>query len=261
MPIDFLLHNFVTYKAISRDKVMLTVAIIISLVLFSLGFIVTPGNAKYLLSGYNMMSEADRAKMDIVSYVKFFKRFHIFLGISELAGVLVLNAFNPNWATVFMVMYPLLAYVYMIAVGNRYYTGTSGQRVGTYIAMAILIVVVVGVGFLMYSGMRNSEVFLTARTLEIKGLSGMKIARDDVTYFNVTDSLPDISSKANGFAAGEFAKGAFKTDDGRIVKLYINKKSHPYLLIQTVEDEIIYFSSDEISAIELYNQLKAWKSR
>ncbi|MGV3600696.1 MAG: DUF3784 domain-containing protein [Dyadobacter fermentans] len=238
---------------------MLTVAIIISLILFSLGFIVTPGNAKYLISGYNMMSEADRAKMDIVSYVKFFKRFHIFLGISELAGVLILNIFNANWATVFMVMYPLLAYVYMIAVGNRYYTGTSGQRVGTYIAMAIMVVVVIGVGFLMFSGMRNSEIFLTTRALEIKGLSGMKIARDDVTYFNVTDSLPDISSKARGFAAGEFAKGAFKTDDGRIVRLYINKKSHPYLLIRTVRDEI-YFSSDEISAAELYNQLKAWKS-
>jgi hypothetical protein len=240
---------------------MLTIAIILSLIFFSLGFIVTPGNAKYLLSGYNMMSEADRAKMDIVSYVRLFKRFHIFLGISELAGVLILNSFNENWASVFMVMYPLLAYVYMIAAGNRYYTGTSGQRVGTYIAMAIMVVVVVGVGFLMFMGMRNSEIFLTARTLEIKGLSGMKIARNDVTYFNVTDSLPDISSKANGFAAGEFAKGSFKTDDGRIVKLYINKKSHPYLLIETAEDETIYFSSDEISAIDLYNQIKVWKSR
>jgi hypothetical protein len=238
---------------------MLTLALIISLVLFSLGFIVTPGNAKYLLSGYNMMSEADRAKMDIVSYVKFFNRFHIFLGISVLAGVLLLNIFSINWATVFMIMYPLLGYVYMIAVGNRYYTGTSGQRVGTYIVMAIIIVVVVGVGFLMYAGMKDSEISLTARTLEIKGLSGMKIARDDVTYFSVADSLPDISSKANGFAGGEFKKGAFKTDDGRIVKLYINKKSHPYLLIKTVTDEI-YFSSGEIPAAELYNQLKAWKS-
>jgi hypothetical protein len=125
--------------------------------------------------------------------------------------------------------------------------------------MAIIIVVVVGVGFLMYAGMKDSEISLTARTLEIKGLSGMKIARDDVTYFSVADSLPDISSKANGFAGGEFKKGAFKTDDGRIVKLYINKKSHPYLLIKTVTDEI-YFSSGEIPAAELYNQLKAWKS-
>ncbi len=239
---------------------MLIAALILSSVLFLLGFIVTPRNARYLLSGYNMMSEADRSKFDIGSYLKFFNRFHIFLGISLITGVLVLNIFSANWATVFLVMYPLLGYVYMLAMGNRFYNGTSGQRVGTYVAMTILFVVTLGVGFMLFSGMRNSEIFLTDRALEIKGTSGMKISRDDVTYFSITDSLPNISSRANGFSGGEFSKGSFKTDDGRIVKLYINKKSHPFLLIKTAKDEI-YFSSDEISALELLNQLKAWKPR
>lgn len=239
---------------------MLTAAIIISLTLFSLGFIVTPGNAKYLLSGYNMMSEADRAKMDINAYVKFFNRFHIFLGVSVLAGVLLLNTFNRNWATVYMVMYPLLAYAYMVVKGNEFYKGTSGQRVGTYIVMAIILVVVAGAGFLFFAGMKNSEIFLTDQSLEIKGLSGMKVPRKDIASFSITDSLPDISSKANGFSGGEYSKGSFKTEDGRIIKLYINKKSHPFLVIKTDKDEI-YFSSDDISATELYNQLKVWTNR
>lgn len=239
---------------------MLIAALILSLLLLSLGFILTPGNARYLLSGYNMMSEADRAKFDIASYLKFFNRFHIFLGLTLIVGVLVLNIFSANWATVFLVMYPLLGYVYMLAMGNRFYSGTSGQRVGTYVAMTILLVVTVGVGFMLFSGMRNSEISLTARALEIKGTSGMKIARDDVTYFSITDSLPNISSRANGFSGGEFSKGSFKTDDGRVVRLYINKKSHPFLFIKTTKDEI-YFSSDEISALELLNRLKAWKPR
>lgn len=259
-PIDILKHNFVTYKAISRDKIMLTVAIIISLILFSLGFIVTPGNAKYLLSGYNMMSEADRAKIDINAYVRFFNRFHIFLGITVLAGVLSLNAINRNWATVYMVMYPLLAYAYMVFKGNEFYKGTSGQKVGTYVGVAIILVVVVGVGLLFFAGMKNSEIFLTDQALEIKGLSGMKVSKKDVAAFSITDSLPDISSKANGFSGGEYSKGSFKTEDGRIVKLYINKKSHPFLVIKTDKDEI-YFSSDDISATELYNQLRVWKDQ
>ncbi|MCF0072352.1 DUF3784 domain-containing protein [Dyadobacter sp. CY261] len=239
---------------------MLIAALIFSTILFSLAFIVTPGNARYLLSGYNMMSEADRAKFDINSYLKFFSRFHVFLGISLITGVVVLNIFNANWATVFLIMYPLLGYVYMLAVGNRFYTGTSGQRVGTYVGMTILFVVTIGVGFMLFSEMRNSEIFLTDRALEIRGASGMIIPRNEVTYFTITDSIPSISSKANGFSGGNFSKGSFKTDDGRVVKLYINKKSHPYLFIKTVRDEI-YFSSDEISALALLNQLKDWKSR
>lgn len=239
---------------------MLTAAIILSSIFVLLGFFVTPGNAKYLLSGYNMMSESDRAKMDIVAYTRFFNRFHIFLGISLFVGFWILNQFNGNWAMAFMVLYPLLAYVYMVARGSKFYRGTSGQRSATYVVMAILVVVGVGVGSMFFVSMKNSQIFLTADKLEIKGIYGMKIARDDITDFNVTDSLPDIASRARGFAGGEFSKGSFKTEDGRIVKLYINKKSHPYLLIKTVRDEI-YFSSDEISATELYNQLKAWKSR
>lgn len=238
---------------------MLTAAILLSITFVLLGFIVTPGNAKYLLSGYNMMSESDRSKIDIASYLRFFNRFHIFLGISLFGGFWVINRFNGNWATVFMVLYPLLAYVYMVAQGSKFYRGTSGQRSATYVVMAILVVVVLGVGSMFFISMQDSRIFLTTRGLEIKGIYGMKISRDDVKDFGVTDSLPDISSRSNGFAGGEFSKGSFRTDDGRIVKLYINKKSHPYLFIRTTEDEI-YFSSGEISATELNNQLKAWKS-
>lgn len=238
---------------------MLTAAIILSLILLSLGFLVTPGNAKYLLSGYNMMSESDRAKIDIVSYLKFFNRFHIFLGITLLVGFCILNNINENWATAFMVLYPLLAYIYMVAVGARFYKGTSGQRSATYVVMAILLLVGVGVGFMFFVSMKNSRIFLTDRALEIQGIYGMRIARDDVMHFSVTDSLPDISSRANGFSGGAFSKGSFKTDDGRIVKLYINKKSHPFLSIKTKTDEI-FFSSDEVPATELYNQIKTWKS-
>ncbi|WP_353722382.1 DUF3784 domain-containing protein [Dyadobacter sp. 676] len=203
---------------------MLTAAIVLSVTFVLLGFLVTPGNAKYLLSGYNMMSESDRAKIDIASYLRFFTRFHIFLGISLFIGFWIINRFNSNWATAFMVLYPLLAYVYMVARGSKFYRGTSGQRSATYVVMAILVVAGVAIGSMFFASMKNSQIFLAPNELEIKGIYGMKIARDDVTYFAVTDSLPDISSRASGFAGGEFSKGAFKTDDGRIVKLYINKK-------------------------------------
>lgn len=239
---------------------MLTAAIVLSMVFVVLGFVVTPGNAKYLLSGYNLMSEADRAKIDIVSYVKFFNRFHVWLGVTLCAGFFILNYFNGNWAAVFLVLYPLLAYVFMVAKGNRYYSGTSGQRVGTYVIMAILVVIAAAIGGLFFVSMRNSQLFLTDKTLDIKGIYGMKVAREDIYDFKLVRDLPDIARKSNGFAAGEFAKGAFVTTDGLPVKLYVNKKSHPFLVIRTKKNEI-YFSSDEVSSAELYNQIKAWKSQ
>ncbi|WP_041252056.1 DUF3784 domain-containing protein [Flavobacterium indicum] len=54
----------------------------LSLIFLGLAFLVTENNAKYLLSGYNTMSEEERQKFDIKSYIAYIKNFHIFLGIS-----------------------------------------------------------------------------------------------------------------------------------------------------------------------------------
>lgn len=239
---------------------MLTAAIILSVVFTSLGFVVTSGNAKYILSGYNTMSEADRAKMDIEGYLRFFKKFHITLGITLIAGYLVLSFINMNWAGTFMIMYPLLAYVFLIAKGNKFYKGTKGQRAGTYVGMSIILVVAVGVGIQLHSSFRNSEILLTDNNLEIKGIYGLKLKKADVAEIDIVADIPPISFKSNGFAAGDFSKGSFKTKDGRTIKLFINKKANPFLLIKTKTDEI-YYSSDEVSSPELYNKIKAWMSR
>jgi hypothetical protein len=239
---------------------MLPAAIILSVVFTSLGFVVTSGNAKYILSGYNTMSEADRAKMDIEGYLRFFKRFHIALGTTLIAGYLILSFININWAGIFMIMYPLLAYVFLIAKGNQFYKGSKGQKVGTYIGMAIIVVVAVAVGIQLHSSFRNSEINLSADVLEIKGIYGFKLKKEDVSEITIVPEIPSISFKSNGFAAGDFSKGSFKTRDGRIVKLFINKKANPFLLIRTKTDEI-YYSSDEVPTSELYEKIKLWKSR
>ena len=84
---------------------MILIALIISFIFCSVGFIVTRNNAKYILSGYNTMSEADRSNIDIEAYLRSFKRFHIFLGSSLFAGVWLLSQINNNWASLFMTVY------------------------------------------------------------------------------------------------------------------------------------------------------------
>jgi hypothetical protein len=237
---------------------MLIVAIVLSLIFGSLGFVVTINNAKYLLSGYNTMSEADRAKMDIVGYLRFVKRFHIFLGISLLAGVLLLYLFNHNWASSYMVLYPLLAYTYLLAKGNTFYRGTSGQKAGTYIGLAILLVVIVAVGSGLFTNFKNNEIVVTEGELEIRGVYGFKIPKADVTNVAVVKELPAISIKTNGFAAGDYAKGSFRTKDGKKVKLFVNKEARPFLLLNTQSEEI-YYSSDEVSTNDLYDKIKKWQ--
>ena len=67
-----------------------TPILILSSIFIAIAFIVNENNAKYLLSGYNTMSEEERMKFDIKSYIPFFRNFHIFLGISLLIISLIL---------------------------------------------------------------------------------------------------------------------------------------------------------------------------
>ena len=49
--------------------------IFVSVLYISISYFINQDNAKYLLSGYNTMSEEKRKKFDIKNYLIFFKRF------------------------------------------------------------------------------------------------------------------------------------------------------------------------------------------
>lgn len=65
----------------------------ISLLFVAIGLIVTKRNAKYLLSGYNIINEEDRKKVDSKAYIPYFRNFHIFLGISFFGIWIIFNIY------------------------------------------------------------------------------------------------------------------------------------------------------------------------
>jgi hypothetical protein len=101
---------------------MFAIIIGLSLLFVAIGFILTEQNAKYLLAGYNLRTEAEREKVDIKSYLFFFKRLHLFLGLSFLVVGLYLHFFSSEKTVgTFVVGYPIVAYAVLIWRGNRYY--------------------------------------------------------------------------------------------------------------------------------------------
>lgn len=93
-----------------------------SLFFVALAFLVTENNAKYLLAGYNTMNEENTKKVNIKVYMQFFRRFHIFMGVSLLIIGLVVQYFSSEMIVgVALSLYPILAYVYFVWRGSKYY--------------------------------------------------------------------------------------------------------------------------------------------
>ena len=49
--------------------------IFVSILYYAIGYFINKENAKYLLTGYNTMSDEERKKFDIENYLVFFKAF------------------------------------------------------------------------------------------------------------------------------------------------------------------------------------------
>jgi len=237
---------------------MLIVIPILSLIFFGIGFIVTENNAQYILSGYNSMSEEDRQKFNIKSYVPYFRKFHIFLGISMLIISLVLFYFvSSDLAGLFIIAYPIAAYIYFVWKGSQFVKdGNKKQQIASYVAMGVLFIILIFVIFMFTYSLRDNKIEIKNETLEINGDYGTKINITDIKSIELISELPKITSKINGFAVETTKKGAFKTKDGEKVTLLINSKNNSYILIITKDNKKIYYSSKEESNRDIYTRLK-----
>ena len=237
---------------------MIIAITVLSLIFTGIAFIVTENNAKYLLSGYNTMSEKEREQFDIKSYISYFRSFHIFLGISILIiGSILYYFINPDWSGIFMATYPILAYVYFIWKGNQFSKiNDKKQNRKTIITMSFMFVVFIAIATMFFYSLQDNQIEINDNIVKIKGDYGMELKANEIKSIELVNELPEISIKTNGFALQTIKKGNFKTKNGENVKLFINSIEQPIIYITTNNNQKIYYSSKDNSNQKIYDQLK-----
>lgn len=234
---------------------MIYVFIGLSILFVATGFMVTEKNAKFLLSGYNTMSEEDRKKVDIKAYLTYFKNFHIFLGISFLVlGSGLIYLISENAGGIFLAVYPILAYIYFISASSKYSSGlsTKWNKTGILVLSGTLVLVV---GLLGY-GFKENKLTINSNEIELSGSYGEKIAQSEIESIELISQLPEISLKINGFALGTINKGYFKTKNGEIVKLILDSDNKPIILFTKTDGKKVYYSSKNTPNKEFVDEIR-----
>lgn len=232
------------------------VFIILGLSIFfvAIGLLVNEGNARYLLSGYNTMKEEDRKKVDIKSYIPYFRKFHIFLGVSFFVIGSALTYFiNDNIGGIFLAIYPILCYLFfMVSMSKFSNSGKNGNRTGIIILLITLLFVI----GLIAMGLRENRIHFNTDQIKLDGSYGETILKTEIKSIELINELPEIRIKTNGFAMGTIKKGYFKTKRGDKVKLILNTENSPYLLITKKNGMQVFYSSKSPSNHVIADSLK-----
>ncbi len=234
---------------------MIYVIIGMSALFIGIGLLLNEKNAKYLLAGYNTMSAEERGKFDLKNFLPFYRNFHFFLGFSfSILGICLTYLISEDAGGVFLVSYPILAYVYFIWKSRKFSYPQSTK--GSKAAIVVLVVVLIGVLGLLAYGFKENQMIFNEKQIEINGMYGKTIEANEIAVIQLLDSLPKISIKTNGYALGSIRKGYFKTKGGEIVHLILNSKNKPVILISPRTGRKIYFSAKKKSNKEIFRELQ-----
>lgn len=233
----------------------------ISLLFIAIGFIITPNNAKTLLSGYNSMSTQERDNFLIEDFLKFFKLFHIFLGISFfLLSFFIIELFDEIYFGLFVSIYPLLFYVYMIFRSKKFYKNNDLKKNWKEnLSIIILVAVLIFIVGLFYYSIKDNHVKIENNNLIIEGIYGDIFPLDQIENVKFIDSIPKNIKKENGIIVGEIVKGNFEINSNEIALFYINNNYERVLEIQLHNQKKIFVGDKKNVLIQILQNLNQRK--
>ena len=231
--------------------------IVLSVIFFGIGFILNKNNAKYLLSGYNTMSDIEKEFYDLEVFLVFNRKFHLFLSLSLFVLASILHySVSAIWSGIFLVVYPLIAYSFFIWKSSTYYRGNSKKRKAiNYVSIFFMIAVLIYIVFDLSKTLKDNQILIHSNSIEITGEYGIKISKDKIKLIKLVVSYPELSHKSNGFSIGYVKKGQFITNKNIKVKLLINSQKTPLILIITKDNLEIYYSSKNKSNQDIYKKM------
>lgn len=207
------------------------------------------------IAGYNTMSRKEKENVDIKGLSTFLFRCLIAMGISLVAcfyfciwmGWLAVASLVPLFV-------PLAFCCYMLVKQRKYDHNPSSAKRNrkSMIIVGILVAIVL---IPIFYGMLPAQVNIEKGRMEITGLYGTKRSLDELASVTLSDTLPGITFRMNGLAAGSVRKGWFKLRDGGKCLLFLSSDKAPYITITDKSGlQIILNARTPEKTLELYRK-------
>lgn len=235
---------------------MIYVSIGLGLLFFSMGFIITPNNAKYILSGYNTMNREDQEKFPIVEYLKAFRTFHIWFGMIYTALSVVFHLIDSDWVGYHLGITPIVAYGWFFWTSRRFNEGLSdATKNNTTLGLVVLsLTLAFVIGLFIWSDRESSWSYKNGE-LSVEGPYSITLNVSELDSVSLLDELPEITYRSHGISTGKVAKGKYKGPGNTRYHLLIDKPAGEILTLYPKKGMPVLISLEGLDERELYDQI------
>ena len=135
-------------------------------------------------------------------------------------------------------------YAYCKRIGSATQAVNKRNRV-----IFVLVLVVFLLAPVLYAYQSDLEVSITGNGMEISGMYGENLTWEEITEASLSNTLPSISIRTNGFSLGVTKLGNFKTTDGQSIKLFAHSDEN-YIRLVKNHKTIYYLSCKDKEATD-----------
>ncbi|ETA79144.1 DUF3784 domain-containing protein [Youngiibacter fragilis] len=227
---------------------------IVSFTFLIIWYLVDRKKMYWLIAGVNTASEEQKANMDLESIGKAVGKMSLSLALINLISALT---WKTGESSFFIAMAANILVPIITIVKIRKYDTNRKTKGETILAASFTLVIVIGIGILFLTTIKESSVAIEGDSVKVSGIFGRSIPLGDIEDIRIVETLPVVTMRTNGAAIGSVLKGRFKLVGANRAYLYLYKSGGPYILIETLDYPVYLNFRDDKT---LYNTMVALSS-
>jgi Co/Zn/Cd efflux system component len=227
--------------------------LIVGLFMIGIGFLVK--SSPNMIAGYNTMSKDKKKNVDIEGLSTFTRNGFIAIGLTIIIGYYLFKWIGLTMIANSMILIVTLIGVIILVINAQRFDHNKNKKTKlTYFILGLVILFVIG---LITYGFIPSKTFYNDETIRFSGMYGFETKITEIENVELTDKLPKINLRTNGFSFGSIKKGTFSLDKFGKARLLIHSDLPPYLIISKKNDEkIIINFKDKTETEKIYTRIK-----
>lgn len=230
--------------------------IIVGLFMIGIGFLVK--SSPSLIAGYNTMPEDKKKNVDIVGLSTYMRNGFVIIGLSIIVGYYLFKWIGFTVIAESIIGIVILPGVLIVVINSQRFDKNKDKAKRAKLTYSFLGLVAVCVIGLFIYGYSPSKVDISNSRIKFSGIYGFEMNVSDIDHVELSEDLPEIKMRTNGFSSGAIRKGFFKLDKFGKSRLLIHSNRLPYLIItKNNSEKIIVNFKSKAETEELFGDIKA----